>query len=225
MADQGKEMSYKDLIEGFKGLSTPCISDALDTLGIGGGCKGLRSVVHGTKLVGQAYTLKYTPCGTVPGTVGDYIDDVEPGDVIVIDNNGRTYCTVWGDLLTLTATMKGIAGTVIDGVCRDVERIRELRYPIFTRGCFMMTGKERVELSEVNVPVAISDVRVNPKDIVIGDDSGVVIVPREKAVEVLNIAMQIHQAEEAIEAEIRKGMSLREARRAHHYHQLQSKQK
>ncbi len=214
----------RKLIEGFEKLSTPNISDALDRLGIAGGCKGITPVVHGTKLVGPAYTLKYVPAGTAPGTVGDYIDDVAPGDVVVIDNGGRTYCTVWGDLLTVMAVKRGVAGTVIDGVCRDVTRIRELRYPIFTRGCFMMTGKNRVELAEVNIPVAVSDVKVNPGDIVVGDDSGVLIVPRERAVEVLKIATQIAEAEDGIERAIEQGMTLAEARRAYSYHRLQDRQ-
>ena len=62
----------------------------------------------------------YTPCGEVKGTVGDFLDDVEPGQVIVIDNGGRDYCTVWGDIMAVTAKAMGIEGTVIDGVCRDI---------------------------------------------------------------------------------------------------------
>lgn len=223
MASQDLARPDRKLVEGFGRLSTPNISDALDKLGIAGGCKGITPVVPGTKLVGPAYTLKYVPAGTVPGTVGDYIDDVEPGDVIVIDNGGRAYCTVWGDLLTITAVRRGIAGTVIDGVCRDVPRIRELRYPIFTRGYFMMTGKNRVELAEVNVPVAVSDVKVNPGDIVVGDDSGVLIVPREKAAEVLELATQIAEAEDGIERAIEQGATLARAREAYRYHQLQNR--
>jgi len=224
VASQGIVRLNEELIEGFRKLSTPNISDALDKLGICGGCKGITPVVPGTKLVGPAYTLKYVPVGTVPGTVGDFIDDVPPGDVVVIDNGGRTYCTVWGDLLTVTAVRRGIAGTVIDGVCRDVPRIRDLAYPIFTRGCFMMTGKNRVELAAVNVPVAISDVKVNPGDIIVGDDSGVVVVPQEKAAEILKLAEQIAEAENGIEQAVERGMTLAQARASYHYHQLQNKQ-
>lgn len=214
----------RGLIEGFRNLSTPNISDALDKLGISGGCRGITPVVPGTKLVGPAYTLKYVPAGLVPGTVGDFIDDVQPGDVIVIDNGGRTHCTVWGDLLTFTAVKRGIGGTVIDGVCRDVLRIRELRYPIFTRGCFMMTGKNRVELAAVNVPVAISDVRVEPGDIVVGDDSGVVIVPNAKVADILELAQKIAEAEEGIERSVEQGMTLAQARATYNYHRLQNRQ-
>jgi regulator of RNase E activity RraA len=211
----------REVILGFLELSTSNISDALDSLRIRGGCEGIRPITHGAKFAGLAYTIKYRPAGLVPGTVGDYIDDVPPGDVIVLDNEGRTSCTVWGDLLTLAAVRKGIGATVIDGVCRDIERVSELRYPLFSRGHFMVTGKDRVEVAGVNVPVSISGVQVRPGDLVVGDDSGVLVVPIEKAEEVLKLARMIHNNEAAIEKEVEKGVPLREARRKFRYHELQ----
>jgi regulator of RNase E activity RraA len=156
--------------------------------------------------------------------VGDYIDIVEPGDVIVLDNNGRMDCTVWGDILTVTAKLKGISGTVIDGVCRDVPNIVKERYPIFTRGRFMMTGKDRVMVEAMNVTVSIGKTQVKPGDIMIGDDSGVVVVPQERAEEVLKLAMEIEVAENQIEEAVRGGLSLKEAREKYRYHSLQTKQ-
>lgn len=211
----------REIILGFLELSTPNISDALDGLRMRGGCKGIRPITYGTKFAGLAYTIKYRPTGLVPGTVGDYIDDVPPGDVIVLDNEGRAHCTVWGDLLTLTAVRRKIAATIIDGVCRDIERVRELRYPLYSRGHYMVTGKDRVEVAGVNVPVSISGVQVRPGDLIVGDDSGVVVVSMEKAVEVLELARSIHMNETGIEKELEKGVSLREAREKFRYHELQ----
>ena len=68
--------------------------------------------------VGTAFTVRYRPCGMVKGTVGDFLDDVQPGQVVVLDNGGRRYGTVWGDIMTVYAQKRGVAGTVIDGVCR-----------------------------------------------------------------------------------------------------------
>ena len=110
----------KEIISRFKKLDTTCVSDALDRLGITGGLLGIKPVIPGKTICGEAFTVHYVPCGLVKGTVGDFLDDVEPGQVIVIDNAGRLNCTVWGDILTLVAKLKGIGGTVIDGVCRDV---------------------------------------------------------------------------------------------------------
>ena len=211
------------IIDGFKSFDTTSVSDALDRLGIVGGLHGIRPVIAETKFCGSAFTVHYVPCGTIKGTVGDFLDDVEPGQVVVLDNGGRTYCTVWGDLMTINASMRGIAGTVIDGVCRDVPGIRELRYPIFTRGCYMVTGKDRVQCDGVNVPVAISGVQVKPGDILIGDDTGALVIPAEKAEEVYRVAEEIAKKEEVIEREVRKGVSLREARGKMGYHQLQTR--
>jgi regulator of RNase E activity RraA len=176
-------------------------------------------------MAGTAYTIRYVPVGATRGTVGDYIDEVPPGAVIVLDNNGRTDCTVWGDILTVTAKVKGIAGTVIDGVCRDMPTILEERYPVFSRGAFMMTGKDRVMVEATQVTVSIGGVQVRPGDILVGDDSGAVAVPLEMAEQVLELAKTVSEAEEQIVKAVRGGLSLTEARKKFGYHTLQRKQK
>jgi regulator of RNase E activity RraA len=213
----------EDIVNKFKALDTTSISDALDRLGIKGGCQGIVPQVAGAKAGGRAFTVRYRPCGVEKGTVGDFLDDVEPGQVVVLDNGGRTYGTVWGDIMTVYAKKRGIAGTVIDGVCRDLPRILELKYPIFTRGRLMVTGKDRVEVDGINIPVAISDVQIRPNDIVACDDTGVVIVPFDKAEEVLKVALEIDEAEQKILEFLEKGMTLREARQQMGYHKLQSR--
>jgi len=213
-----------ETVRGFASFSTSTISDALDKFGIGGGCKGITPAIPKVKMVGTAYTVRYIPVGAVKGTVGDYIDDVLPGDVVVLDNNSRTDCTVWGDILTVTAKMKSISGTVIDGVFRDVPTILEERYPIFSRGRFMMTGKERVMVEATQVIVSIGEVQVKPGDILIGDDSGVVVVPQEMAEKVLEAAKTIAETEDLIVEAVRGGLNLRKARTKFGYHTLQRKQ-
>jgi len=213
----------KNIVESFQALPTSTISDALDRLGIAGGCEGIFPIVPLAKMAGPAYTVRYVPVGEVKGTVGDYIDSVQAGDVIVLDNNGRTDCTVWGDILTVLAKMKRISGTVIDGVCRDVPNILKEQYPIFTRGRFMMTGKDRVMVDAENVTVSIGKRQVKPGDILVGDDSGVVVVPRERAEEVLNLAREIEEAENRIEEALRQGLSIKEAREKYRYHSLQTR--
>ncbi len=211
------------LLADFHKLSTPNISDAMDRLGIPGGCHGLSAIVPGLKLVGSAFTVRYIPVGATKGTVGDFLDEVDPSEVVVIDNRGRTDCTVWGDLMTIRASKMGIAGTIIDGVCRDVPRIVELKYPIFTRGRYMVTGKDRVQVDGCNLPVTISGVQIKPGDILVGDDSGVIAIPLEKAQAVLETALEIERAEEQIELALFKGDTLVQARQRVGYHNLQSK--
>jgi regulator of RNase E activity RraA len=212
-----------DIVEGFKKLASASISDALDRLGIHGMVQGIAPLANGHHVVGRAFTLKYIPCGVVKGTVGDYIDDVPPGGVVVLDNAGRLDCTVWGDILTTVASARGIAGTVIHGVCRDVAGSLDVGYPIFSRGHFMRTGKDRVQVDGTNVPVSLGDVQVRPGDIVIGTDDGVLVVPVESEAEVLEIATGVSEAEERIIADVKAGTKLVDARKKHGYHQLQTK--
>lgn len=211
------------VIEAYKKLDSTSISDALDRLGIPGGLYGIKPVTPGVVMCGQAFTVRYVPCGEVKGTVGDFLDDVEPGQVCVLDNGGRDYCTVWGDIMAMAASMKEIAGTLIYGVCRDVKDVRAIRYPIFTMGYYMVTGKDRVEVDAVNIPVNISGVRVNPGDYILGDDSGVVCIPAGRVEEVLQIAEGIEETEQKIIAEVRSGSTLKAAREKLGYHHLQTK--
>lgn len=125
--------------------------------------------------------------------------------------------------MTINASQRGVGGTVIDGVCRDVPGIRKLRYPIFTRGCYMVTGKDRVQCDGVNIPVAISGVLVRSGDVVLGDESGALVIPADSAEEVYRVAEEIARKEEIIEREVRKGVSLREACAKMGYHALQTR--
>ena len=213
----------KTLVEQFKKLDTTSVSDALDRLGITGGLLGIKPVCSGTTFCGQAFTVRYTPCGAVKGTVGDFLDDVPEGHVVVLDNAGRLNCTVWGDLMTITAQRNKVAGTVIDGVCRDVPAIRKCGYPIFTRDVFMVTGKDRVYVDGVNIPVAISGVQVKPGDIVLADDTGVLVIPQERAADVLQAAQEIAAKEQIMEEQLRAGATLKQARAAAGYHSLQTR--
>ncbi len=208
-------------IEAFKKLSVAVVSDALDRLGLHGACLGIAPLSTGFRLVGRAFTVKYIPVGVEKGTVGDYIDDVPPGQVVVLDNAGRLDCTVWGDILTSIAHRRGIAGTVIHGVCRDIARSFDLRYPIFSRGRFMRTGKDRVQVAGLNVPASLGDVQVKPGDLLVGSDDGIVVVPREKEKEVLSVARSIAEAEEKILSEALKGTRLDDVRKKYKYHELQ----
>ena len=93
-------------------LDTTSLSDALDRLGIAGQCLNIKPLDHRFRLTGRAYTILYGPAGNPPGTVGDYIDEVPPGSVVVLDNGGRENATVWGDILTCVANRRGVSGTV-----------------------------------------------------------------------------------------------------------------
>jgi regulator of RNase E activity RraA len=215
------ELDRERVPAAFAQLSTPTVSDALDRLGIAGQALGIAPLDRSFRLVGRAWTVRYGPVGQDRGSVGDYIDDLGPGDVVVLDNQGRLDATVWGDLLTIVAHRRQLAGTVIDGICRDVDRSLRLGYPIFARGNWMRTGKDRVRVEATQVPVSVGGIRVEPGDLLLGDGDGIVVVPAARADEVLETAERIEGAEAAIRAAIEAGTPLGEARRAAGYHDLQ----
>jgi len=205
-------------------MDTATLSDALDKLGIPGQCLGIKPLEHRFRLAGRAFTVTYAPAGP-GGTVGDFIDDVPNGGVVLIDNGGRPDATVWGDIMTLCAHTHRLAGTVIDGACRDTHLALELGYPIYSRSYSMRTGKDRVQLEAVGQVVNIGDARVSPGDLVRGDSDGVVVIPRAREDEVLATAEAIEVAEARIRDLISSGMRLDEARRQQGYHLLQRREK
>ncbi|WP_374519777.1 RraA family protein [Hydrogenophaga sp.] len=205
-------------------LDTPTLSDALDKLGIVGQCYKIKPRDPNFRLAGRAWTLKYGPAANPPGTVGDYIDDIEPGSVIVLDNNGREDATVWGDILTEIAHRRGIAGTVINGINRDTHLCLSLGYPVFSIDNWMRTGKDRVQVEATGVPVNIGGARVAPGDILKGDTDGVVVIPKQHEDRVLAVAEEIEAAEQKIRDTTRGGVRLDEARRQFKYHQLQTRE-
>lgn len=201
------------------------LSDAMDKLGIEGVCRGIKPRDHKFRLCGRAFTVRYIPVDVLaPGTVGDFVDDLPAGTVVVIDNHGREDCTVWGDIMTQLASHKGLGGTVIDGACRDVDLCLKLGYPIYSRSYSMKTGKDRVQVDATGITVEIGGALVRPGDILVGDADGVVVIPADRAEQVLVLADEIATAENAIRHAITEGMSLRDARAKFGYHSLQTRQ-
>ena len=210
-------------VAGLLAAGTATVSDALDRLGLPGSAHGIAPLANGLRMAGPAYTVRYVPVGDPKGTVGDYVDEIPPGGVAVLDNQGRTDATVWGDILTEYAASRHLAGTAIWGVCRDTATALRLGYPMYSHGRFMRTGKDRVEVADTQVPVALGDAQVRPGDIVVGDDDGVVVVARHRLAEVADLSAEIAAREDAILAAILDGATIADARKRHGYHTLQRK--
>ena len=186
----------KEYAKEFAILPTSAVSDALDRLGIKGQCTGVRALdPRGARLCGRAFTVQFLPCGTPDartpnGDIGDYIDDVPAGYVIALDNRGNPDSSVWDDVLTRGARRRGIAGTVIDGVCRDSVPAGAQAYPLFARGTHSRNGKDRVRVEAYNLPVVIGGARVECDDILLGDEDGLVVIPRDHLAPVLAAARE-----------------------------------
>jgi 4-hydroxy-4-methyl-2-oxoglutarate aldolase len=210
-----------ELLKRLKHLPTTALSDALDVLGLPGALEGIVPLSTDYRVVGPAFTVQYAPIDTDGGTVGDFLDDVPAGAVVVIDNAARTDVTVWGGIMTQVATVRGVGGTVINGVCRDVTTSLSQNYPLFSRGRFMRTGKDRVRLAAVGEAVTIAGVRIAPGDIICADADGAVSVQESKALQVAEIAEQIERVESDIVSAVQAGSTLRQARTDFAYHELQ----
>lgn len=203
-------------------LSTAEVSDALDFFSLPGSALGIAPIAGPAKLFGRAFTIRFAPIDrAAPGTVGDFIDRLAAGSVVVLDNAGRLDCTVWGGILSRIAAQKRIGGTVINGVCRDTAEAEEASYPLYARGKFMRTGKDRVQVEAYEEPVTLGDVRVCSGDLVIGDQDGVVVVPHLRLQEVLTKALETRVIEAQILGAALAGMPLAEARKQYGYHTLQ----
>ncbi|MHC1586325.1 MAG: orotidine 5'-phosphate decarboxylase / HUMPS family protein, partial [Candidatus Hecatellaceae archaeon] len=184
-------------------VSTANISDAMHRRGE---MKGIRPVVPGLKLVGQAFTVR-----TFPGDWAKPVEAVEqakPGEVIVVEAQGCDKA-VWGELATWSAVGRRLGGVVVDGAVRDIEVIKQLGFPVFAKNVTPTAGDPK-GFGEIGVEVVCGGVRVRPGDWIVGDDDGVVVIPKEKVVEIANRAEDVREKEERIRAEIKAGSTLSE---------------
>ncbi|MET0656658.1 MAG: RraA family protein [Steroidobacteraceae bacterium] len=203
-------------------LSTAEVSDALDFFQLPGSALGIAHVAGRAQIFGPAFTVRFAPIDTgTPGTVGDYLDSIPVGAIAVLDNAGRMDCTVWGGIMSQLAAHRRVGGTAVNGVCRDTDEAESAGYPLYARGRFMRTGKDRVQVEAVQEPVTLGDVRVVPGDILVGDVDGVVVVPSARAREVFERALTMREVEHRILQAALSGMSLSEARQQFGYHTLQ----
>lgn len=202
-------------------FSVTTLSDALDTLGVNGGCGRIMPIAPGLRCAGRAYTVKFERVSPgEPAPAADYIDDAPEGSVILLDNGGLTHCTVWGDILSMCAQRRRIAGTVIHGLCRDVADSQAMGYPLFSLGSYMKSGKNRVKMVARQVTVTIGETVIEPGDYLIGNDDGVIAVPVGLAETVLDISGRIIEMEERVREETRAGTPLARARQIHGYNKI-----
>jgi 3-hexulose-6-phosphate synthase/6-phospho-3-hexuloisomerase len=182
-------------------VSSANLSDALHRSGV---LEGLRPLFPGIRLVGPALTVR-----TYPGDWAkpvEAIDLAQPGDVLVIDAGG-VGPAIWGELATNSALQRGLNGVVIDGALRDSGDIAELGFPAFSR-LVMPNAGEPKGFGEIGVPIRVGGVKVESGDWVLGDDDGVVVLPRILAVEYANRSMDVLEKENRIREEIMEGRTL-----------------
>ncbi|OYV14700.1 MAG: 3-hexulose-6-phosphate synthase / 6-phospho-3-hexuloisomerase [Methanosaeta sp. NSM2] len=191
----------EEMIAIFREVSTSNISDAMHRKGA---MRGILPVNLGVKIVGRAVTVQ-TFAGDWAKPV-EAIDLAGPGDVLVV-YNGSNFIAPWGGLATLSCKMKGIEGVVIDGAVRDVDEIRAMKYPIFSSGITPNAGDPK-GMGEINSEINCAGQMVKPGDYIVGDECGVVVIPKERAYEIARRAKEVEKTESRLYEEIRRGSTL-----------------
>ncbi len=185
-------------------VSAPNITDAMHRKGA---MSGIVSICGNVKMVGRAVTVQ-----TFPGDWAkpvEAIDIARKNEVIVINNDGATHIAPWGELATLSCVKKGISGVVIDGAVRDVDDIRIMKFPLFAKAVVPNAGEPK-GFGEINAEIQCGGQYVRPGDWIVGDESGVVVIPGERAYEIGRRALEVRKNEERIREEIRRGSTLSE---------------
>lgn len=211
---QREKQPAPEILQGFKDLlkifSPSCVvADAQERAGV---MHSAIKPITDARFVGVALTVKL-----YPGDLVDCLDALKvagEGDVIVVDACGETETSIWGGLMAGLCRQKGVVGAVVDGAIRDTDEIKALGFPICTRAIVPRSTHSpysgRMEPIEINVPITCGGVPVNPGDIVLVDEIGVVVVPQEEAGKVLERARVQAAKEEETRKRIREGKTVEE---------------
>jgi regulator of RNase E activity RraA len=207
----------QDVSEGFRLVEAASVSDAMEQLY---GTKAYMShdmrPLAQTKFAGPAVTVllkKEEHHEGSPAQQGmlDAIDEAPAGSVyVIVLEDGLDYAAV-GGLMTTAMKVRGLTGAIVDGSVRDTPQIAKLQFPVFSRGVAPSTTINHYRFVGKNIPVTCAGVPVRPSDIVVADMDGVVVVPKEKAAEVLKRAQQLDDTEHSMLPFIEKYKSIRQA--------------
>lgn len=186
-----------DIVSQFKEVPTTAISDAVK--GLNNLDPKIKPLKEEYKLAGRALTVKTAVGDNL--AVQKALRVSKPGDVLVVDAKGNEYRAVAGDFVVGMAKTLGIAGIVVDGVIRDIVGVKELDYPVFSRGT-TVAASGKAGFGEVNVPISVGGAPVRPGDIIVGDADGVVVVPQEHEEDILTKALTKIKKDEEREAKV-----------------------
>lgn len=204
-------------------LFTAVLSDCLDAAGYRDQAMHalIRPLDETLILCGRARTALYVDVYEAPEGENPYeleirlVDDLKPDEVPVFACGASGRIAPWGELLSTAARARGAAGTVMDGMTRDIRAIRELKFPVFAGGIGPLDAKGRGKVMAIDVPVEVAGARVAPGDLVFGDADGVVVVPRAVEDEVVAAALTKVQGESATREALARGEKLADVFKRH----------
>src|ERR1700755_3631175 len=191
-------------------LYAAVVSDILDDLGHRDHTldPAIRPLSRGEVIAGFANPFQVTEVHRIPeepytGEIGA-LDDIRPGEVILVAAGGSARAACWGELFSAAARARGARGTLIDGYCRDARRIAALGYPVWCRGTLHLDCKGRTAVTAWRQPAVVGGLQVRPGDLVVADDDGTVVIPAELTEEPIRRALakasKEHGLRDALEA-------------------------
>lgn len=201
-----------NLVERLSEIPTATIANALDDVGkYLNSPISIRPVIPRMKMSGRAVTVDVDvgdggSFSSDQFRVGSIIDAANQGDVIVVAAKGAK-ASIWGGMASLAASLKGISGLVVDGSVRDVDEIEECGFNVFSRYIVPTTGRSRLNVRSIGEPILIEDVSVDPGDIIIGDSTGLVIIPKAEVSNVLDRSIEYQRQDEMAAKEIKAGVT------------------
>ncbi len=197
-------------------LYTAVVSDSLDQLGLRHQAmrEYLRPVHPKCKFAGWARTIACSDVYRIPADPYaveiEAVDSLLPGEAAVVGTQNSLRNAPWGELLSTAAKARGARGAVVDGLVRDTGKIAELGFPVFASGIKPVDSMGRGIVTAYNVPVEAGGVIVNPGDFIFGDEDGIVVIPNDRAAEVIELAADKVRREDGSRAELRKGAYLKD---------------
>ncbi len=206
----------RKLVERLERIATSTLANAFDRVGLHANIvTHIDAAAPGFRFAGPAVTVKeaageFGDFTSEDFAVGAMIDAASAGDVIVVDAGGAE-CSTWGGMASYAAKLKGVAGLVVDGGVRDREEMIEFDFPVFARHMIPTTGRTRLKVEAINVPVTIGGVAVAPGDIIVADGTGVAAVPAGKAEEVADLAESFARDDAAAMEDLKAGLTFSQA--------------
>lgn len=189
-----------ELVAGF---SVQAVTTVYEAAGQQGAMESsIRAIRPGMKLCGRALTVRCQPADNL--TLHAAIAMAQPGDVIVADVGDFEEAGHWGEITTVAAQARGVAGLVINGGVRDVAPIQRRGFPVFARAISMKATVKAVP-GTINHPIMCAGVMVRPGDLLLADDDGVVVVPRERAAEIIAASIEREEREAGVMRRIEAG--------------------
>ena len=193
-------------------LYTAVICDALDTIGMREQSPRLKlpRMTGSNRLVGRCRTTLWEDIDYEDPKPYDLelkaVDSCQPGDVFIAAAGGSMRSGIWGELLTTAARNRGCVGAIVDGGVRDVQKIRQMSFPVFTRGTCIYDSRNRQRVIDRDVDVEIGGVVFRLGDLVVADEDGIVVIPESVEKGILRLAWEKVHAENQVREAIRNGM-------------------